>query len=296
MAGHIGWECPNPPHGGGVNNYSGAVANTQPVQPLLTLSAPPGVGGQVQPTQYQASRSNNYYPRMGERVEKIETIVGRLDARDRQRQEREEQANRKREEEENREIREKECKELEETIGAQMEAKLKSMYEVYFGKRKEEDGEIDKLKKQMEQQQAASTSQGKIVMQGETDREIARRQLEDLRRREGDLLRTCKATPGRISSNAKEVNDRYQFIKEQRKELGKKNKAQPMEICEKMGITYKKIDVTVEEIVERRVIDVFGSFDSARMRMAREKPDQEKVEGDGTSDDFVEVHEVQSDY
>ncbi|GBG65442.1 hypothetical protein CBR_g51037 [Chara braunii] len=475
MVGHIRRECPNRPHVGGVNNYSGAMVNVQPAQPLLALPVPPSTRGQVQPTQYQAPRSNNCHPRMGERVDKIEEIVGRLDTRDRWQQEKEEQKNRKREEEEGKATREKERKDLEEAIGAQMETRFKNMYEVYFGKKKEEGSEIDKLKRQVEQLHAASTSQGKTVLWRGTEGE--QRQLEDSRRWEGDLLRTlvgldlwsrgiycqqrclettettigvsdeaarlrremdefqreaalgrsglekrlellaleneqlrkrteradqevliwkgealrpgnkrgqvalqgttttggsqgrtrarivleplggtssmrelknqrakyqatldevdilkkikvdalaeaikqkerderlvnmgkvagtpvsnlrlhleqvagkkseqgikkskCKAAPGITSSNMKKVNNRCQFIKEQKKGLGKKNKAQLTEICERMGLTYKKIDITVDEIMERRVNDAFGSFDSARMHLTREKSDQEEVE------------------
>ncbi|GBG66422.1 hypothetical protein CBR_g61466 [Chara braunii] len=443
MTGHIRRECPNRAHGGEGNNYSGAVANVQPAQPVLALPAPVGTRGQVQPMQYQAPRSNNYYPRMGERVEKIETIVGRLDSLDRQQQEKEEQVNKKREEEESKVTREKERKELEEAIGAQMEARFKNMYEVYFGK-KEEEGEIERLKRtrgtccqqryteiaeatigvndqvvrlrhemnefrreaelgrsglekrlellaleneQLRQRTEKANQEmliwkgealqpgnkrGQVALQGITTTEgnqgrtrarivqehlggtSSIRELEDLRAKyqatldKVDILKKmkvdalaeaikqkeraerlasaskvagtpvsnlrvrleqaaekqneqgakkskCKATPGRVLNNEKEINDRHQFIKEQRKESGKKNKAQLMDICEKMGLTYKKIEVTVDEVVERRVNDAFGSFYSARRYVTREKPDQEEVEEEGTSEDVAEVHEVRSD-
>ncbi|GBG82240.1 hypothetical protein CBR_g34523 [Chara braunii] len=100
-----------------------------------------------------------------------------------------------------------------------------------------------------------------------------------------------KVTPGRASTTAKEVNDRFQFIKEQ-KELGKKNTAQLTEICKQMGISYKKMDVTIEEIIDKRVSDAFGSFAKAGGRGACGQDNQGTDEEQ--SDDVAEVHEVLS--
>ncbi|GBG70422.1 hypothetical protein CBR_g6548 [Chara braunii] len=180
VVGHIRGECPNRGHGG----YGGAM---QPAQPLLALPAPPSVPQQVQ---YSQPSKVNWYPRMGERVDKIETIIERLKKRAREQQENDEKAKKQREEKEARKIRRKEREELEEAMGERMEKCFKKMNNAFFGKKQgEEMSELDKLKKKVEElETAVATSKKSFEMGG--DHELRGRNGDEGKTRVGETLRT----------------------------------------------------------------------------------------------------------
>ncbi|GBG86911.1 hypothetical protein CBR_g44367 [Chara braunii] len=186
VAGHIRRECPNRAH----RAYDGAVQQAQPLkqaQSLLALQAPPSV---AQPVQYAQATRNNWYPRLGERVEKIKTILDRLDGRDREQQENEEKAKKQREEEENRAIRRKEWEDLEEAMGTRMEQRFEKMNNTFFEKRQEEEkNELEKLKKKVEELEAA-LAKSKAAAQQSEENEPVKRYGEEGGRKEGEVLRT----------------------------------------------------------------------------------------------------------
>ncbi|GBG62861.1 hypothetical protein CBR_g34232 [Chara braunii] len=70
-----------------------------------------------------------------------------------------------------------------------------------------------------------------------------------------------KMTPGRLprsDGSASRANDRYVFLQEERKRLRALKKSGLEPLCREMGVAYKNMDITVEELAQLNAERMFG--------------------------------------
>ncbi|GBG67500.1 hypothetical protein CBR_g634 [Chara braunii] len=73
-----------------------------------------------------------------------------------------------------------------------------------------------------------------------------------------------KSNGRKVTEETEQVNDKDMFVKENRKELRKKNKDEITSICRKEGVTYTTLEATKELIVQRRAERAFEGETSGK--------------------------------
>ncbi|GBG63888.1 hypothetical protein CBR_g39669 [Chara braunii] len=122
-------------------------------------------------------------------------------------------------------------------------------------KRMEAEGQVKELEEKMSRLKAAEAGNERVG--GGTN---LKDRLEAMAL--GSARRGKKAMPGRGSSKedqvSNEVNDRFQFVEEQKKQLRNLKKTRLELMCKEAGIRTEKVDQMVCELAEFRVEQAFG--------------------------------------